>query len=328
MRFTRPPNMTSRRSLLKAGVGIASLAALSACGADSEDSVTRSDMTPPLGDLMQVDGKQVHVADDARGPAVVLLHGASGNLRDLTFDLSGQLNAAGFRTLAFDRPGLGYSDRLHDRGESPREQARHLAQALDERGVERAIVVGHSFGGSVAMAWALERPDQAAGVVTIGGATMPWPGGLGPWYTIASSDLGGATIVPALVALVPRSRAARFASDLFYPDPLPQGYVDYVGVDLTLRSAQLRTNARQVNGLKPHVQAMSQLYPDLPMPVEILHGTADTVVPAQVHAIPMSRLLPRGNLKLLDGRGHMPHHAEPDAVVEAVGRAAQAAGLR
>lgn len=320
--------MTSRRSVLKAAIGVTALAGLTACAATGKDTVTRSDRTPPLGDLIQVDGKTVHVAEAGRGPAVVLLHGASGNLRDLTFDLTGHLNEAGFRTLAFDRPGLGYSDRLHDRGESPQEQARHLAKALDARGVDRAIIVGHSFGGSVAMAWALERPDQAAGVVTLGGATMPWPGGLGPWYSIASSDLGGATLVPLLVALVPRSRAPDFAQSLFNPDPLPTGYIDYVGVDLTLRPAQVRTNARQVNGLKPHIQVMSQKYPGLTLPVEILHGTADKVVPETVHAIPMSRILPNGNLVLLEGRGHMPHHAEQEAVVAAVARAARASGLR
>ena len=64
------------------------------------------------------------------------------------------------------------------------------------------------------MAWALERPDQAVGVVTVGGATMPWPGELGPWYNIASSDLGGVTIVPLLVNLIPRSVAERFAGGL------------------------------------------------------------------------------------------------------------------
>lgn len=277
---------------------------------------------------MDVGGKTVHVADAGDGPAVVLLHGASGNLRDLTFALTGALNRAGFRTLAFDRPGLGYSNKLHDDGESPREQARHLAQALEARGVTRAVIVGHSFGGSVAMGWALERPDQAAGLVTIGGATMPWAGGLGPWYSIASSGLGGATVVPIVVALVPRSRASSFAGELFSPDPLPEGYVEYVGVDLSLRAEQVRVNARQVNGLKPHVQSMSQLYPELSIPVEILHGTADTIVPDDVHAIPMSRLLPNGNLVLLEGLGHMPHHADPISVVEAVDRAARASGLR
>lgn len=320
--------MTSRRSVLKAGVGLAALAGLAACAKGGEDSVTGSDMTPPLGDLMQVDGKTVHVADTGDGPAVVLLHGASGNLRDLTFDLTRRLNAAGFRTLAFDRPGLGYSEKLHDDGESPQEQARHLARAVEARGVDRAIILGHSFGGSVAMAWPLERPDQAAGVVTVGGATMPWPGGLGTWYNIASSDLGGATVVPLLVSLVPRSLAAQFAEGLFAPDPLPEGYIDYVGIDLSLRASQVHTNAKQVNGLKPHVQAMSQQYPELDLPVEILHGAADQIVPESVHAIPMSRLLPNGNLVLLDGHGHMPHHAATPAVVEAVTRAAEAAGLR
>lgn len=286
------------------------------------------DRTLPVGEVFLVDGKTVHVADSGNGPAVVLLHGASGHLRDMTFDLTGRLNAAGYRTLAFDRPGLGYSERLHRRGESPQEQARHLAKALGDRGVDRAIIVGHSYGGAVALAWALERPDQAAGIVTLGGASMVWEGGLGAWYAIASSRIGGATVVPLAVALVPQSKAEEFTTTLFAPDAVPEGYLDYVGTDLTLRASQARTNAQQVNSLKRHIRKMTEGYPGLTQPIELLHGTADTIVPIDVHARPLSQLLQNGNLVEMPGVGHMPHHADPDAVVAAVNRAARAAGLR
>lgn len=286
------------------------------------------DRTLPLGEVIEVDGKTVHVAESGTGPAVVLLHGASGHLRDMTFDLAGRLNRAGYRTLAFDRPGLGYSDRINRRGESPQEQARHLAKALSARGVDRAIILGHSYGGAVALAWALERPDQAAAVVTLGGASMVWEGGLGAWYAIASTRIGGATVVPVAVALVPQARAEEFTTTLFAPDAVPEGYLDYVGTDLTLRASQARNNARQVNRLKRFIRDMSEDYDTLTLPVELLHGTADTIVPIDVHARPLSRILQNGNLVEMEGVGHMPHHADPEAVIAAVNRAARAAGLR
>jgi pimeloyl-ACP methyl ester carboxylesterase len=63
------------------------------------------------------------------------------------------------------------------------------------------------------------------------------------------------------------------------------------------------------------------------MPIEIVHGEADTIVPLQVHSIPLSRLAPNAQLVILPGLGHMPHHNAPEEVVAAVDRARRRAGL-
>ncbi len=304
---------------------------LSACSSlpQSKAEAVQKGLTPPLGQLLQVEGKQVHahISGPETAPVVILLHGASGNLRDFTFDLEPRL-AETYRVIAFDRPGLGYSEALHRRGESPAEQALHLAKAAEELGVDRAVIVGHSFGASVAMAWALERPDMAAAVVSLGGAVNPWPGGLGPWYTVTSSWLGGVTVVPMIAALAPKSAADRSVRGIFEPNQVPEGYLDYIGADLTLRAPVIRANARQVNGLKPHVTAMSARYPSLNLPVEIVHGALDDTVPLSIHSEPLSRAIPGANLVILEGVGHMPQHAEPAETVAAITRAVDRAGLR
>jgi pimeloyl-ACP methyl ester carboxylesterase len=320
--------MISMPSALRRFTLGAGLAALTGCGAATAPDPATRGLTPPLGRLLQVDGRQVHAVTEGRGPDVILLHGASGNLRDMTFALMPDLVEAGFRVTAFDRPGLGYSDGLHGSGESPAEQARHLSRAAEQLDIRRAVVLGQSYGGAVAMAWALERPDQAAAVVTVSGATMPWPGGLGPWYGIAGSALGGATVVPLVASLASENIVRNAVAGIFEPDPVPEGYLDYVGPDLTLRADTLRANARQVGGLKPHIIAQSQRYADLRLPVEILHGTADTIVPHEIHAIPLSQNVPGANLVLLDGAGHMPHHSHRAETVAAVRRAASRAALR
>jgi pimeloyl-ACP methyl ester carboxylesterase len=73
---------------------------------------------------------------------------------------------------------------------------------------------------------------------------------------------------------------------------------------------------------------MSEEYPNLTLPVEILHGAADTIVPARIHAIPLSQRLPDAALTLLPDAAHMPHHTHPEAVIDAIHRAATRAGLR
>jgi pimeloyl-ACP methyl ester carboxylesterase len=282
---------------------------------------------PPTGRFLEVDGRKVHADVSGSGPDVILIHGASGNTRDFTFDLAKRLDDR-YRVIAFDRPGLGWSDDAGDAGVSPLVQADILRAAAGQLGVRDPVVVGHSYGGAVAMAWALRAPGDTAALVIVSGATMPWPGGLGGWYGLTSSRLGRATVVPLVTAFAPAARTDDAIAGIFAPDPVPAGYADHVGAGLTLRRETLSANARQVNGLRPHVVLMSENYASLRLPVEIVHGTADTIVPADIHAVPLSRLLPDAQLTLLPGTGHMPHHADPAAVVAAIDRAAARAGLR
>lgn len=282
---------------------------------------------PPTGRLIDVHGTMVHADITGQGPDLVLIHGASGNSRDFTFALAQRL-AKDYRVIAFDRPGLGWTEDLGEDGVSPLLQARLLQSAAHELGVTRPIVVGHSYGGAVAMAWGLTDTPDVAALVILSGATMPWPGGLGAFYAVTGSRIGGATVIPAITAFASPAQAGAVIDSIFAPAPPPPGYADYVGAALTMRRESLRANARQVSGLKPYVTRMATEYPKLTLPVEILHGTADTIVPAQIHAIPLSRLLPNAQLTLLDGVAHMPHHTHPDAVIAAIDRAAIRAGLR
>lgn len=284
------------------------------------------DAYPPTGPILRIDGRRVHAHVEGDGPDVILVHGASGNTRDFTFGLTALLRDR-FRVIAFDRPGLGHSDPLHGRGESPAEQAAVLDAAAAELGVERAVVLGHSYGGAVAMAWALDFPDRIGAVVPLSAATMPWPGDISAWYRMASTEIGAATLVPLVAALTPRAFTHSSIETIFAPQPVPPGYADHIGIDLTLRRETLRANARQVGNLLEHVTEMSKRYPTLDIPVEIVHGAMDTIVPAIVHARPMARLLPDARLTELDGIGHMPHHVAPEATVAAIESAAARAGL-
>jgi len=90
----------------------------------------------------------------------------------------------------------------------------------------------------------------------------------------------------------------------------------------------MRANAQQVNNLYPHIVKMSKQYSGLSMPLEIVHGDADTIVPLSVHSEPLSRQVPGANLTVLEGIGHMPQHVAAGEVEDAIDRAAARAGLR
>ncbi|PUB12740.1 alpha/beta fold hydrolase [Yoonia sediminilitoris] len=295
---------------------------------------------PPVGQFAEVTGGQVHYVQKGSGPHLILLHGAGGNLREFTFDLMDRLTDR-YTVTAFDRPGMGYTDRVQGvetgpvatEGDSPLQQARMLREAATALGITDPIVAGHSFGGIVAYAWAVEgldsdNPVNAKALVSLAGVTMPWPGDLDPYYTINGSAFGGLVTVPLIAALTPPSVVRSRIEGTFAPQPAPDGYAEHIGAGLTLRQDSFRANIRQVNTLRAHVVELSKRYPDLTLPIEIVHGNADDTVPINIHAEVVIEIVPSANLTALDGVGHMPHHAAPEVVTTAIDRAATRAKLR
>lgn len=295
---------------------------------------------PPLGQFVDVTGGQVHYVQDGSGPHLVLLHGAGGNLREWTFDLMNRLTDR-YTVTAFDRPGLGYTDRVPGiatgltatEGDSPQAQAAMLREAAEKLGITDPIVAGHSFGGIVSYAWAVagldqDSPANASAIVSFAGVTMPWPGGLDRYYTVNGSAFGGVVTIPAISAFVPPSVVDSSIEATFAPQSAPAGYADYIGAGLTLRPSSMRANTRQVNTSRPHVVQLSQRYPELTLPIEILHGEEDTTVPIHIHAEEIAKIVPQVNTTRLPGVGHMPHHADPLAAISAIDRAALRAGIQ
>jgi pimeloyl-ACP methyl ester carboxylesterase len=134
-------------------------------------------------------------------------------------------------------------------------------------------------------------------------------------------------VIPLVAAFVPDSFLGAAVKGIFAPDAAPEGYLDYVGAGLSVRVQALRTNSDQINALRPQIVAQSARYGELTLPVELVHGDADTIVPLRIHSDPLAKILPNVHLTVLPGTGHMPHHAHAQAVVDAIARAAARAAL-
>lgn len=282
---------------------------------------------PPLGRCLDVVGRVVHAveAGQSDGIPLVLVHGASGNVRDFMLSILPDL-ARRHRVIALDRPGFGHSDPLPGHGWRLADQVAALRGALHGLGYRRYILVGHSYGGTLVMHWALNHPDEVAGVLALSAPVMDWGGaGLGIQYEIAGRPLIGPLIARMAPVLAGPGWVRRAIEEVFAPDPVPARYLTEGGVELALRPATFRVNA--VMMLKIHSEIIEQDgdYGTITCPIEIVHGEADTIVPPRIHAIPLSRAVDGARLTLLPGIGHMPHHARRDDVIAAAERLAAAA---
>jgi pimeloyl-ACP methyl ester carboxylesterase len=302
-------------SLLVAALGLAGVTHWRAQAREAQALAAH----PPSGQFVIVDGRRLHYEMAGAGPDLVLIHGASGSLRDMTFALRDRLTDR-YRVTVVDRPGLGHSDPLPEI--SLRAQARHIKAGLAQLGVTDPVVLGQSYGGAVALAWALEGGPRA--LVLVGAPSLPWPGTLDSWYRVTSTAIGRALAIPLVSAFVPDSYVRRAMDAVFAPAAAPPGYDDWLGTPLILRRATLATNTAQVNALRAELVAMEPRYPSLTLPVELIHGSADVIVPLDIHSGPLSGRLPNARLTVIDGAGHMPHHTHVETVIEAIDRA----GLR
>lgn len=282
---------------------------------------------PPEGRMVDIGPTRVHAVDMGSGPDVVLIHGSAGSTRDMTFALAPVL-ARFCRVIVFDRPGHGYTPAVDPTGDSISDQADLLQRAAQRMGAVRPVVLGHSYGGAVALAWAVRHPEAIGALVPVAAASHPWTTPLEPFYRATSSRLGATLAVPLLTAFVPQGYVARAVAEVFAPQPAPPGYARHFGPGLTLRRASLRANARQRANLLAEISALSRRYGEIAVPTEIVHGTADATVDPDLHAGKLAQQIEGSVLTRLAGIGHMPQHLATDAVAAAVRRAATRAGLR
>ncbi|MET0369002.1 MAG: alpha/beta hydrolase [Methylobacterium sp.] len=278
---------------------------------------------PPAGPFVDVPGGRLATiqAGPADGKPVVLLHGASANAADPMGGVGYLLAARGFRVIAFDRPGFGWSDRPHGGADAaPQAQATLIADALAAMGVGPAIVLGHSWAGALALALALDHPERVAGLVLAAPVGMPMPGPITlPWYWRLALKppilwVLSRTVGPPIGLAYLREAGNR----VFKPEEPVPGYIETSRAALVLRPPTLLANVQDLVGLTPSLAAMSPRYGTLHVPTTVVSGAADPIVRPDLQAQPLARAIPGARLVLLTGQGHMIHYTAPEALAGAV----------
>jgi pimeloyl-ACP methyl ester carboxylesterase len=272
---------------------------------------------PPAGQFITVDGVRLHYLERGAGPAVVLLHGNGAT--SLDFELSGLIDVLAQRhtVIAFDRPGFGYSERPRTTIWTPAEQAALLGKALHELGIDKAIVLGHSWGTLVALAMAMDNPNLVRGLVLLSGYYYPSPRAdvallsgpaipvLGDLMRYTVSPLLGRLVWPAFVKRIfsPRAEAASFTN---WPKWL------------SLRPSQLRAAGAESALMIPAAAQLRHRYAEIAVPVTIFSGVGDKLVVHEHNAERLHRELQDSQLHTVRDAGHMLHYVAQDDIAHAV----------
>lgn len=267
---------------------------------------------PMAGELAQVGGGRLHYAEAGSGPPIVFLHGLGGQLHHFRHPLFHRLEGD-FHLLAVDRPGSGYSAAPRGARGTLKEQAATLTAFLDAKGIDRPLVVGHSLGGAVALALALDYPEKVGGLALLSPLTHD-EGAVRPEFAALAVRSPLKRTILAHTVAVPNSlrHANETLAFVFGPQPTPSNYVTAGGGLLGLRPSHLVATMTDFVALEGELRRYEDRYGEIRCPVGVLFGTADRVLQHEDHALPLGGRIRDFELELLHGIGHMPQFVAPD----------------
>lgn len=274
---------------------------------------------PPIGKFIEIHGLRLHyvIQGEGPGPAILLVHGASSNLREFTSSIMPAL-ARNHRVIAFDRPGYGYSERPAGEWPDPSAIASLLLDASQQLGIDKPVIVGHSWAGSVVMSALVKMPQRVSGGVLLAGVAGHWAGSTGWTYDIGSIPVLGrlfawTTVTPAGQILLEHEVAP-----VLYPMQVPDNYTKNIAAPLALRPWTFLDNVEDMMRLNEYMQTLSPRYDEIELPLLIIHGKEDVLVPFWNHGRRVLPVVHQAQLVLIPGAGHGLHHTHTQQVVGAI----------
>lgn len=286
-------------------LGLAALAlALGSCGLSASDAVDGpyARLGPPDAPV------KLYYTEEGKGPPLLLIHGFGAST--FTWRFVAPELAKSHRVIAVDLKGFGQSDKPFDGRYSVYDQAELLAQLIEDKDLRDLTLVGHSFGGGVALLLALEANQRLDGRITrlVLLDSIAFPQNIPVFFRLLDVPL----VSQIGVRMVPPSVQARVALQIAYFD---DSKID--PEEIELYAAPLKTaagkhaiiySARQI--VPEDIAELSERYKTIELPTLILWCDHDRIVPLEV-GIKLRRTLPNSTLRLVEECGHMPQEEQP-----------------
>ncbi len=256
-------------------------------------------------DIELADGRTIHAYDTGGGadPVAVLWHHGTPNIGTPPAPLFETSERLGIRWVSFDRPGYGGSTR--HAGRDLASAAANSSAVADALGIDRFAVMGHSGGGSHALACGALLPDRVIAVVSVAGLAPFNADGL-DWFD-GMSDASVATLQAAVNGRDAKER---------YEASAPEGDPGFVALDHEALAAEWSWFGKVVGpalasgpgGLIDDDLAYVAPWGFDPAaiiaPTLLVHGSADRIIPS-AHGEWLAQHCPTAELRLLAGDGHI-----------------------
>jgi pimeloyl-ACP methyl ester carboxylesterase len=274
-------------------------------------------LLPPHGKSVPIgDGLELNVVDIGSGSPVVLVHGLPSCASDWA-TLPQKLAALGHRVVAYDRIGFGYSSRAPATPDryTYASNARDLGKLLDALGIERATLVGWSYGGAVVQTFAAEAPQRVERLVLVAAVGPAQPeerdDALG---LILSSSAGGAILnwVASVPPLGRRMTHDSLVQAFAREDAIPTGWLEYTRAMLALPGTlqSFVWEARRGHAAELHPEGLN-------VPATVVQGTDDYLIPRFVGE-DLQRRLRHSTLVMVPHGSHMLPVTHPDLLAQTI----------
>lgn len=265
--------------------------------------------------FVKVDHLRVHYVESGAGRTVVMIHGNAGSVED--FELGAlELLSSNYRVLAIDRPGHGRSDR-HEARATVEDQAELLHRTLKELGVTKPILVGHSWGASLVLAYALKYQCEVSGVVLLAPAAYADDSGGRLLNKMIGTPIIGDLSLFLGRAFIGRRMLRQGLAQAFYPQQPTAGYIKMVS-SMWLQRQQLRAYIEDEFSLNESLRKISKQYREIKVPVVIVTGDKDQIVSPERDARSLHAAIPQSCLIELKDTGHEIPQTHPETVDAAV----------
>ncbi|HYD37805.1 MAG TPA: alpha/beta hydrolase [Allosphingosinicella sp.] len=278
---------------------------------------------PRDGELIEVNGEKLHVVDRGSGPAIVLIHGLGGQLRNFGRAMVDDL-ARDHRLILVDRPGSGYSTRAAGASARLRVQAETIAELIRILKLEKPLIVGHSLGGALALAIALNHPDVVGGLALVAPLTQVQSiEDVPPVFRplVIRSPAVRKAVAWTLATPMGLARAEKALTEIFAPEPVPADFGTEGGGLLAMRPGNFYATSTDLVDLEGELEGMVERYPDIAVPVAILYAPGDNLLSSELHGERTASEIPGAEIELVEG-GHMLPFTRPELTAAFVRRAA------
>jgi pimeloyl-ACP methyl ester carboxylesterase len=280
-----------------------------------ERALVRAGPSQYVRQSVVVDGMTLNYVSAGSGRPVVLIHGNPGSSEDYTLAVVGRLSQS-YYVVAFDRPGHGYSERQDSLQITVEVQARIIRDALQKLALEKPVLVGHSWGGSLVLAAAVAYEKDLAGVVLLAPAAYPsvnieW------WSVLPHIPLLGHIVVTTLTPLLGRAIVRKSLKQAYAPQDVQTDYAER-SLDLWMKPDRIRACAYDERTLGASLKVLSEHYQNIEMPVVIVTGSADRLLNPREHAFPLHKTIKHSKLVVLPETGHQLPQTRPDSVISAI----------